>query len=131
MNETLRGSCLCGSVTYAVTGPVRPIIACHCAQCRKISGHYTAATQAPAINLTINGDGVKWYRSSEVAERGFCSTCGSTLFWRRFNNPNISIFAGTLDGVTGLTTQSQIHVDAKGDYYDVPDLPIVDQGTLK
>ena len=65
------------------------------------------------------------------AERAFCSRCGGTLFWRRFGNPNILIYAGTLDGETGLAMTSQIHGDAKGDYYDLPALPEIDQGTLK
>ena len=48
-----KGSCECGDVTYTVTGPLRPTIACHCTQCRKTSGHYWAATQVPNTHLTI------------------------------------------------------------------------------
>src|SRR5262245_23873659 len=28
------GSCLCGAVRFDITGPLRPVIACHCTQCR-------------------------------------------------------------------------------------------------
>ena len=67
-----KGSCECGDVTYTVTGPLRPTIACHCTQCRKTSGHYWAATQVPNTHLTINkNNGLKWFRSSEWARRGF------------------------------------------------------------
>lgn len=131
MTEPRAGSCLCGEVTYRLNGPLRPVIVCHCGQCRKMSGHFTGATQSLAVDIEISGASLKWFRSSDVAERGFCGTCGSTLFWRRFGASHISIFAGSLDGETGLRAAGQIHVEAKGDYYDLPDLPVMDQSALK
>lgn len=131
MAEPRAGSCLCGEVTYRLNGPLRPVIVCHCTQCRKMSGHFTGATQSLATNMEITGESLKWFRSSDVAERGFCGTCGATLFWRRFGNLHVSIYAGTLDGETGLREAGQIHVEAKGDYYDLPDLPVMDQAALK
>lgn len=125
------GSCLCGGVKYRISGPLREIIACHCNQCRKTSGHYVAATQCAAEDMTIEGETLRWFRSSETAERGFCGRCGSNLFWRRFGNENVSIFAGTLDGATGLKMASQIHTESKGDYYDLPECTIIKQDSLK
>ena len=119
-----RGGCLCGAVTYAVNGPLRDIVACHCTQCRKTSGHYDAATQCAEGDLAITGAGaLRWYRSSATAERGFCGTCGSNLFWRQPGQGTVSIGAGSIDGPTGLRMTSQIHADTKGDYYDLPDIP--------
>lgn len=74
------GSCLCGAISFTVRGPLRPVIACHCVQCRKTSGHHVAATSAPRETIEIRGLPV-WYVSSEWARRGFCGTCGSNLFW--------------------------------------------------
>ncbi len=113
------GSCLCGAVRYTVTGPLRPVIACHCTQCRKTSGHHVAATSAPRDSVTIEGE-PRWYRSSATARRGFCPTCGSNLFW---DGPgaNLSIMAGTLDGPTGLRLKGHIFCAAKGDYYEIAD----------
>ena len=105
-------------------GALRPIIACHCRQCRKTSGHYVAATACANKNLEINGDGLRWYRSSDVAERGFCGICGSNLFWRRLGSDQTSIWAGGIDGPTGLKIESQWHTESKGDYYELPDAPI-------
>ena len=130
MLEMKTGSCLCGGVRYTVSGPLRPVVACHCNQCRKTSGHYVAATQCAADDLAIEGYALNWYRSSEHAERGFCSVCGSNLFWRRFDTSYVSIFAGTIDGATGLTIESQLYPESKGDYYDLPDVPVRDQATL-
>jgi hypothetical protein len=95
------------------------------------SGHYGAATQALQENVTILGSTLKWFRSSETAERGFCSNCGSNLFWRRFQAPHISIWAGTIDGPSGLKTESQLYPEAAGDYYELPNVPVIPQSHLK
>jgi hypothetical protein len=130
MSMARQGSCLCGGVTYVLNGPLRSMIVCHCIQCRKMSGHFTAATQSLASDVEITSESLKWYRSSDTAERGFCDTCGSTMFWRRFGSSRISIYAGTLDGETGLRESGQIHAEMKGDYYDLPDLAVMDQSEL-
>ena len=80
---TFRGSCECRAVTFAVEGPLGPTWACHCSQCREASGHYWASTEVPNVQLKLIKDGgLKWYRSSEQARRGFCVACGSSLFWQ-------------------------------------------------
>jgi hypothetical protein len=131
MSETKRGGCLCGSIAYELRGPLRPIVACHCIQCRKTSGHYVAATAVPADHASISGGTLVWFKSSDHAERAFCSICGSNLFWRRFGSDTISIWAGTIDGATGLRMESQLYPESAGDYYDVPDVPTVAQSSLK
>ena len=116
------GGCICGAVGYEVSGPLRPVIACHCTQCRKTSGHHVAATSAPRESVAIRGE-VTWYRSSDTARRGFCGNCGSNLFW---DGPgaNLSIFAGTLDGDPGVRLAAHIFCGDKGAYYDIEgDLP--------
>jgi len=116
------GGCLCGQVSYQVTGPMRPVVACHCQQCRKASGHHVAATSCARGDIAVSGD-VTWYQSSDTARRGFCGTCGSNLFWDGAGK-NLSIFAGSLDGTTGLKLIGHIFCAEKGDYYDlVDDLP--------
>lgn len=113
------GSCLCGAVRYTVTGPLRPVIACHCTQCRKSSGHHVAATSAHRESIAVKGE-VTWFQSSETARRGFCGICGSNLFWDGVGE-NLSIHAGTIDGATGLTIAGHIYCADKGDYYEIPE----------
>lgn len=114
------GSCLCGKVSYSVNGPLRPITACHCTQCRKQSGHFYAATAAQNEDLTIQGeDNLTWFHASDDAERGFCKTCGSALFWRHSGESFTSILAGSLDEKNGLKIAKHIFVADKGDYYDI------------
>lgn len=131
MREVFKGGCLCGGVTYELRGPLRPVVACHCLQCRKTSGHYVAATQVAEADATVTGDTLVWFRSSEQAERGFCGVCGSNLFWRRPGVGRLSVWAGTIDGKTGLRIESQLYAESAGDYYDLPDVPVIDQSTLK
>lgn len=123
------GSCLCGEVRYEVDEFMRGVIACHCKQCRKTSGHYVAATKATHDKFRMISDAtLKWYRSSEKAERGFCSACGSNLFWRKVGDTATSIMAGALDSPTGLAMESHIYVDDIGDYYILgSDLPSYSQ----
>ncbi len=119
MTPEATGSCLCGAIRYAVFGPLRPVIGCHCTQCRKTSGHHVAATAADPTHVSITGT-PRWFRSSEAAERGFCPTCGSNLFWRRPGH--LSIFAGTLDTHgEDLTLSGHIFYADKGRYYEIAD----------
>ncbi len=115
----MKGGCLCGAVKYTVNGALRPVVNCHCQQCRKSSGHHVAATSAARGDVKIKG-GVTWYASSDRAQRGFCATCGANLFWDGAGK-NLSIFAGTLDGASGLQTKGHIYVADKGDYYEITD----------
>ncbi|MEE9589316.1 MAG: GFA family protein [Hyphomicrobiaceae bacterium] len=121
--DELSGGCLCGAVQFAIKAPFRPVIQCHCGQCARWTGHYVAATQVATEQFKlINGsDHLAWYRSSNRAERGFCSKCGSSMFWRRPDDGRISILAGTLERPTGLKTSHHIFVAVKSDYYDVRD----------
>ena len=130
--RTREGRCLCGAVTYRVTGPMRPVVACHCKQCRRASGHHMAATWAPRERIDIADPeaALVWYDSSPGARRGFCGRCGSNLFWERRQDPGISIWAGGLDDPTGLKLAGHIYVANKGDYYEIADgLPQVAVGS--
>ncbi len=116
----IKGSCLCGGVTYELEEPLRDGVACHCTQCRKTSGHYWSATNVANEQFHITkSETLKWYRSSNQARRGFCDACGSSLFWQRQGADNISIGAGTLDTPTGITTSRHIYIGDKGDYYEI------------
>ena len=117
-----KGSCLCGAVRYQISGALRPIIYCHCSQCRKTSGHYVAATAAANSDLQIEPSAqLRWYRSSPQAQRGFCATCGASVFWRRLGSATTSIMAGSLETPTGLTAEKHIFIADKSDYYVVGD----------
>lgn len=115
------GSCLCGAVHYTVNASTDDVTACHCTQCRKQSGHFVASVYAAWSDVSIDGsDNIRWYASSDFAKRGFCSTCGSGLFWV---SPEFgaAICAGSLDEPTGARLTNHIFVADKGDYYQIAD----------
>ena len=114
------GGCLCGAVRYLVTGSLRPVVMCHCTQCRRMTGHFMATTAARRRDFQLTAAGeLKWYAASDEARRGFCARCGSTLFWDGAGRDYISIAAGTLDDSSGLTVACHIYVANKGAYYEI------------
>ena len=81
MTNKATGGCLCGAVKYQVTGVLRPVVACHCTQCQKTSGHHVAATSAPRENIALlEEQGLKWYFSSKGIRRGFVSNVVEIYF---------------------------------------------------
>jgi hypothetical protein len=116
------GSCLCGAVTFEVAVALPGPHACHCSQCRKHSGHYFASTDVPRSAVRISGeDKLTWFQSSDKARRGFCSLCGSSLFWDPLFRDWIGIAMGAFDGATDAKLHVHIFVAEKGDYYEIAD----------
>lgn len=112
------GKCLCGAVKFEVAA-VHEIDVCHCSMCRSWNG-------GPFVGADIRGQvtfkadaTLAWYDSSEWAKRGFCSKCGSSLFYTLNEQPDFwSISAGALDLPEGLTIGKEIFIDEKPDYYN-------------
>ena len=121
---TAKGSCVCGAVTFEITGELEAPDACHCTQCRKQSGHFWVSTAVHRSALALQGeDRLTWYRSSEKIRRGFCATCGSFLFWEPVGRDRLGVAMGAFDSPTGTRLEQHIFTAEKGDYYDVPRLP--------
>jgi hypothetical protein len=119
---TNTGQCACGAVRFRTQGPLRPIAYCHCSQCRRQTGHFLAATACPDAALTVDGaENITWFASSAAAQRGFCSICGSGLFWKNRTKDYTSILAGLFDEPHGLAAESHIFVGDKGCYYTITD----------
>jgi hypothetical protein len=116
------GSCLCGAVSFRVEAELDHSDACHCTQCRKHSGHFFASADVPKAALTVTGeDKVGWHQSSEKVRRGFCSVCGSSLFWDPVFRDWIAVAMGALDKPTGARLAKHIFTAEKGDYYEIGD----------
>jgi hypothetical protein len=117
-----KGSCLCGAVTFEVNAELEAPDACHCTLCRKQSGHFWASTNVARSAFTLHGaDRVTWFASSEKVRRGFCSTCGSFLFWDPIRMDLIAVAMGAFERPTQTKLAKHIYVAEKGDYYDLGD----------
>jgi hypothetical protein len=85
-----------------------------------------AATSAELEGIEIEDPYslLRWFYPVPAAGYGFCSACGSSLFWQSTVNPDRrSICAGTLNTPTGLKTTRAIWISEASDYHDRPDLP--------
>lgn len=102
MNPPLSGGCLCGRVRYQITAEPFGQGNCHCRACQHATGGaFVAALLVATEAFTVTGD----YReyavtadSGNQVHRGFCPTCGTTLFARTTRIPTMHpVFAVTLD----------------------------------
>ena len=117
-----KGSCLCGAVNFEVVGDLPAPDACHCSMCRRQSGHFWASTDVPRAALTVKGEeSLTWFQASEKVRRGFCSVCGSYLFWDPIGHARTAVAMGAFDRPTGTKLGKHIFTADKGDYYEIAD----------
>lgn len=71
-------------------------------------------------DFTVTGeDSITTYQSSDWAERAFCTTCGSSLWYKFLPTGNRTFLAGLFDLPAEMTIKQQIFVDEKPDWYDL------------
>lgn len=116
--EPVTGHCLCGAVTITVSAMRAEVDICHCAMCQRWGGAFFAGVKGEAAEVT-GEESVTIYCSSQWAERAFCSTCGSNLWYRFLPTGNRSFLAGLFDLPKGFGIEHQIFVDEKPDWYDI------------
>ena len=117
----LRATCLCGACRFTLPGPAGEITACHCRQCRKLSGHHSASFDADAAAVAWQArEGLAEYATAGGGRRGFCAGCGSSL-WFRAADGAFSVEAGAIEGRTGGRLAAHIFVADKGDWYEIDD----------
>jgi hypothetical protein len=116
------GGCLCGAIRYTVRGPLRGVILCHCGQCRRWHGHLGAYSSAARAHVALEvAETLVWFASSERGRRGFCASCGSSLFFEPVGEDRLAIAAGSLDQPSCLEVIGQEYVANKADYVRVDD----------
>lgn len=116
MSLQKHGSCLCGAtrITLEVDSP--SVNACHCAMCRKWGGGPLLVVHSTR-HVTCSGREPSVYDSSEWAQRGFCSQCGTHLFYRLKAGGFDAVPVGVLDGDGDWVFDLQIFVDQKPAFY--------------
>lgn len=80
----VQGSCLCGEVKVTIDELINEVTACHCSLCRKQGAgpiFYTEEVKSAQMHIE-NEESIRVYQSSDWAERGFCSKCGTFIFYR-------------------------------------------------
>ncbi len=118
MSETRKrsGRCLCGAVCLSGQS-TNEVGACHCKTCRRWSGGPFMEVNC-GTDLAIEGaDHVSVFDSSEWAERGFCGTCGTHLFYRLKGNGMYIVPVGLFEDDPDLAFATQVFIDEKPGYY--------------
>lgn len=116
--KTKQGSCLCGACHYTFEyDNIVTVGACHCTNCRKQSGGVIMGIHG-VEDIDMSGcSTLTWYESSEWAKRGFCSTCGSNLFWSMLDGSMVVPFAGSLTNFEDVVLVEEIFYDHKPAFY--------------
>lgn len=115
----INGSCLCGKVTYEISGTVGEIVHCHCNTCRKAHGSAfssVAAVQTCAFTL-LGEDNLNAYESSVGKYRYFCSNCGSQVYAKREGSSHIILRLGSIDSHFDSLEKEHIWVSQKANWY--------------
>lgn len=121
--KVMRGSCLCGAVTYEISGPFIHIGNCHCSMCRKSNGaaFVTWGILGPQRLRWVRGESqVRSYESSRSRQRLFCCNCGSPLASAHDGNVE-EVVVGSLDDDPAGKPTEHIFVESKAPWHDITD----------
>lgn len=122
MSGTTTGGCLCGAVRFTAQNVPAKAGVCHCEMCRRWTG-------SALIGVTVALDNVDWQdethlgriQSSHWAERGFCTRCGTGMFFRVTMDSDysgdIELPIGVFDDPDGFEITNEIYIDVKPDSY--------------
>lgn len=119
MNDAtvLAGGCLCGAVRFEITPPTKWCAHCHCSLCRRAHGAAFVTwfgVARPQFTLVAGGEDLRWYRSTPPARRGFCSRCGSTLFFESERWPDeVHIALAHMDGPIDREPAAHVFFDSR------------------
>ena len=118
---TLKGSCLCGTVKYEVSGEPRRFFYCHCSRCRKATGtgHASNLFLQPGVLKWLSGE--EHIRAFKVPEakrftNQFCATCGSRLPRQAKDADVVMIPAGSLDDEAPIKPEARIFFESRASW---------------
>ncbi len=121
----MKGACLCGGVRFEVTEPFLAVTACHCTNCKKISGGggtVNGRTRTGAIRILAGGELVRTFQPAEGTAKTFCSVCGSNLFGGGWpDSEHASVRLSALEGPVAERPQSRIFVRSVAPWETLPD----------
>ena len=97
MADEMGGGCACGRVRYTAAIDNDEAYLCHCRMCQRASGSVSLAMK------NVKKADVAWqrepdlYASSPIAQRGFCSACGTSLTFEFPDSENMDLLVATFD----------------------------------
>ena len=125
MTNVHKGSCLCGSVKYEISGELGDFGYCHCKSCQKASGTAHAANspvERQAFCLVTGAEVLREFESSPGKLRAFCSRCGSPIYAYLVSNKDVlRIRLGTLDTPFDKTPRAHTFVSESAQWAFIVD----------
>ena len=120
-----QGSCLCGSIKYAIESDLKAVVNCHCRFCRKAhGGPFTTLLFIPLANLTIT-EGKELLKSHHIegldADRCFCSECGTRLYNSLPSLERVSIVVATLAAAEEIRPIAHLNTESKSARFKISD----------
>ncbi len=114
MTALLAGGCQCGAVRYALDQQPVNVHVCHCRMCQKaVGGPFAVICPVDKVNFHVTRGTISWFKSSELANRGFCRDCGTPLFYEEQGSGHISVTLGSLDDPDDLRPAAQSGVESR------------------
>ena len=114
------GSCLCGEITFSITGKIKDIVCCHCSKCRKAQGTAFATNgnvKAKDFKFLSGEESLTPYPSSTVQTKYFCKTCGSPIMSKNSSAPDtIRIRLGTIESEISERPSAHVFVSSKANW---------------
>ncbi|MGN6549740.1 MAG: GFA family protein [Pararhizobium sp.] len=115
------GGCLCGNVRYRATGKPLNSRICHCRQCQKATGAaFNARILYPGDRVTFSGEFATTHSSDDLV-RGFCASCGTSVFTHRLSTDWIGVTVGSLDDTSQFAPEAHTWVSEKQQWLVIAD----------
>ena len=118
--NTVKGYCVCGAIEIIIKEYSEFVYTCHCDTCRRQnSGSVMSVDAGPKENVEFVGgkEKITIYHDEEV-ERGFCSICGSNLFWHNPERNHYCMNAELFDKIIKIASFNlELFYDMKPDYF--------------
>lgn len=120
-DPTRTGGCQCGAVRYRLDGVPRTIAVCHCRMCQRATGTpMLAVLIMHRADVTWSRGAPTWFASSDVAERGFCPTCGTHLAFRfQADHPredDLDITLPSIDDPSGYQPRFETGIESRPEW---------------
>ena len=110
-------SCLCTQVRFEDSIKPKNFGVCHCSDCRKWTGGVFMSVSGGDNNIFDNEKYIGRYSHSDWAERGFCTNCGTNLFFRMKKSNHYFLMLGVIDDDISLHFEEQQFIDKKPSHY--------------
>jgi hypothetical protein len=121
----LTGRCLCEGVRFEIDAPLGPVVYCHCSMCRRATGSAfatNASVRSDGFRIVAGKDLIAEYSASPNNFRAFCSRCGSPLFGRFSEHPDVlRVRLGTLVEDPGVRSTAHIWTGSKAAWFEITD----------